>query len=99
MGKKNLKHFTPIYTVIPLKLKLLFSLSDVSPPCSQHTCDVLARSKLLIPISISLTISSSAWPSNQLSLPHQDNTNLYMVLEFIAGGEMFSHLRRLGKFR
>ncbi|KAI0977949.1 hypothetical protein GJ496_003217 [Pomphorhynchus laevis] len=29
----------------------------------------------------------------------KDNSYLYMVLEFVIGGEMFSHLRRLGKFR
>ncbi|KAA0192638.1 cAMP-dependent protein kinase catalytic subunit alpha [Fasciolopsis buskii] len=28
----------------------------------------------------------------------KDNTNLYMVLDFVAGGEMFSYLRRVQKF-
>ncbi|XP_076346468.1 cAMP-dependent protein kinase catalytic subunit 1-like isoform X4 [Tachypleus tridentatus] len=34
----------------------------------------------------------------RLDYHFKDNTNLYMVLEYIPGGEMFSHLRRLGKF-
>lgn len=33
-----------------------------------------------------------------LKYSFKDNSYLYMILPFIRGGEMFSHLRRMGKF-
>uniref|UniRef100_A0A5K3FR94 cAMP-dependent protein kinase n=1 Tax=Mesocestoides corti TaxID=53468 RepID=A0A5K3FR94_MESCO len=34
----------------------------------------------------------------KLNYHFKDNSNLYMVLDFINGGEMFSHLRKIGRF-
>ncbi|KAF7261596.1 hypothetical protein EG68_01110 [Paragonimus skrjabini miyazakii] len=34
----------------------------------------------------------------RLDYHFKDNSNLYMVLEFVNGGEMFSYLRRVGRF-
>ncbi|XP_071449510.1 cAMP-dependent protein kinase catalytic subunit 1-like isoform X2 [Hetaerina americana] len=33
-----------------------------------------------------------------LKFHFKDNSNLYMLLEFVPGGEMFSHLRKVGRF-
>ncbi len=37
--------------------------------------------------------------SKKIQFSIKDNSYLYMVLEFVPGGEMFSHLRKVGRFR
>ena len=34
----------------------------------------------------------------QMRFHFQDNTYLYMIMEYVNGGEMFTHLRKLGRF-
>ncbi|OAF69939.1 hypothetical protein A3Q56_02321 [Intoshia linei] len=53
----------------------------------EHT---LSEKKILMSIDYPFLV--------KLHYHFKDNSNLYMVLEFVSGGEMFSHLRRVGRF-
>lgn len=58
---------------------------------------VHCRSVRLCLLSTTMIVYSHCLPLYRFCA-FQDNTNLYMLLGYVVGGELFSHLRRAGRF-
>jgi len=68
-------------------MKLLKKMKVVKSKQVKHTLD---EKKILQAISFPFIIN--------LTYHFKDNSNLYMVLEYVSGGEMFYHLRNMRQF-
>ncbi|EFX66419.1 hypothetical protein DAPPUDRAFT_229422 [Daphnia pulex] len=65
-----------------------------------HTSQVVKKKQVEHTLDEKKVLSAISFPFVVgLEFYFKDNSNLYMVLEYVPGGDMFTHLRKLGRFK